>query len=139
MDQGNQRIHIGCEYKGVNAFKGDIASLAVCILHSIYTFPAIVRNNSYVHGNPPISSHCLFLSTSHTQIFSSALSESTIQKLSSAQTISHTVLESVVCILQLRREQVVLLSTTSQEVVQAKAVEKEVVAQLEKEDQESVC
>lgn len=63
------------------------------------------------------------------------LSESTIQKLSAAQAVPHTSLESLLFVVQLRREQVTVLTTTSREIINAHAVVQSELAKLKEKDQ----
>ena len=68
------------------------------------------------------------------QIFSTALNDSIIQKLSAAQAVPHTSLESLLFVIQLRRELVTVLSATSREVIGAhEIVKSELTKLLERE------
>ncbi|KNB45224.1 endoplasmic reticulum mannosyl-oligosaccharide -alpha-mannosidase-like protein [Blastocystis sp. subtype 4] len=94
--QNSQKLLVGSDIFGSNAFLGDIASVA---------------------------------------IFSTAINDSIIQKLSAAQAVPHTSLESLLFVIQLRRELVTVLSATSREVISAHEVVKNELTELLEREQ----
>ncbi len=104
--QNSQKLLVGSDIFGSNAFLGDIASVAVSLL----------------------------ICTDH-QIFSTAINDSIIQKLSAAQAVPHTSLESLLFVIQLRRELVTVLSATSREVISAHEVVKNELTELLEREQ----
>lgn len=88
---------MGSDVFGVNAFLGDLASVAV---------------------------------------FRSALSEDTIQKLSAAKPISHTVLDGLFLLLQLRHGQATVFTATSTQVLASHVATGEELQQLRQEEED---
>lgn len=68
-------------------------------------------------------------------MFSGALESSTLQRLGAAQPVSHTVLESLLFVAQLRREQTLLLSNSARDSLQWQSLD-ERSRQLQREEEE---